>query len=829
MAIWQTAGKVRMTPKGVYNSSTAYEILDIVSNADQTISYIAKQAVPAGTALTNTTYWTVIADVTEALENADAAISYIGDSYSSSSTYAVGDYVIHDGGLYRCKTAISTAEAWTAAHWQQVSVTDEFFNFSDDVVKVSNTQPTSVFNRVWIDSETESEEVPTYEEFQELESDVADLKSAIVAGQENKLQYFLTNGEYINKDNGAFTPYSGWARTNRIPVKNYRSIIVKSSVQSYYNVWYKEDGTRYSDFAVTTTETKLNVPKLAAYVGFSNTSEGMQNLEVSVETIDHVSIVDLAKTADDTSQGYVPMALTEKGYIANGVFAYDANWCRTGYVYVGNALRIAIETQSGNQYNAFYDENKTLIRPFTTVTGTNIIDLTDDIQYLALSNSSDIMRAETVRVLEYRRPEYNYTAGDNIYLYPDIPETVYSRDEGVTYSVRDGIITVNGAVTQATFRLDFPMVTLNGYNIFNVEILSGSYTGTVYLLLLPTSSSAYITNPTGHITRLDNFNNESHGIGISAPVGATFSNLKFRIWMIPGLLNRPYDRPHYYLPAKNAVGLSAGEFNTPQYPRFQDGTLYNIFGNQFSAFADNKLSRTKDSIKFGLMADMHYTDNEDFYKRIYRRISTENIDFCIMTGDIIDSGYYRTPDLLVEQMEQYEESIKYLGAPNFAFAGNHDDDVSSFAHHGVIDCGNVRFIYFWADYNGSTAGGRLNASELTWIENQLKSSHAKFNILMCHYAVSTDSGFGWYISDAESREAIEDLAEEYDVKLYLNGHEHDHNISVGTAGVMTDINLPNGKYAYAICEISANGIFTATFYDSATDSVLKTLTVDLTD
>lgn len=138
MAIWQTAGKVRMTPKGVYNSSTAYEILDIVSNADQTISYIAKQAVPAGTALTNTTYWTVIADVTEALENADAAISYIGDSYSSSSTYAVGDYVIHDGGLYRCETAISTAEAWTAAHWQQVSAMNEIQDVKDDVTDLKS-------------------------------------------------------------------------------------------------------------------------------------------------------------------------------------------------------------------------------------------------------------------------------------------------------------------------------------------------------------------------------------------------------------------------------------------------------------------------------------------------------------------------------------------------------------------------------------------------------------------------------------------------------------------------------------------------------------------
>lgn len=115
MATWQSAGKVRMTPKGTYSSSTAYEILDIVTNAEGSASYIAKQNVPAGTALTNTAYWAVVADVHGALDNASAALSYIADTYSSSSTYAVGDIVIHDGGLYHCKTAITTAENWTAA------------------------------------------------------------------------------------------------------------------------------------------------------------------------------------------------------------------------------------------------------------------------------------------------------------------------------------------------------------------------------------------------------------------------------------------------------------------------------------------------------------------------------------------------------------------------------------------------------------------------------------------------------------------------------------------------------------------------------------------
>ena len=49
----------------------------------------------------------------------------ITDAYSSSSTYSVGDYCIYGNTLYKCTTAISTAEAWNSGHWTAVSVADE--------------------------------------------------------------------------------------------------------------------------------------------------------------------------------------------------------------------------------------------------------------------------------------------------------------------------------------------------------------------------------------------------------------------------------------------------------------------------------------------------------------------------------------------------------------------------------------------------------------------------------------------------------------------------------------------------------------------------------
>jgi hypothetical protein len=49
----------------------------------------------------------------------------LAPAFSSSSTYAVGDYVTHEGLLYKCTTAVSTAGAWNAANWSAVSAMGE--------------------------------------------------------------------------------------------------------------------------------------------------------------------------------------------------------------------------------------------------------------------------------------------------------------------------------------------------------------------------------------------------------------------------------------------------------------------------------------------------------------------------------------------------------------------------------------------------------------------------------------------------------------------------------------------------------------------------------
>lgn len=51
-----------------------------------------------------------------------ANLSIIAPDYNNNSTYAVGDLAIKSGKLYKCSTAIETAETWNAEHWTETTV-----------------------------------------------------------------------------------------------------------------------------------------------------------------------------------------------------------------------------------------------------------------------------------------------------------------------------------------------------------------------------------------------------------------------------------------------------------------------------------------------------------------------------------------------------------------------------------------------------------------------------------------------------------------------------------------------------------------------------------
>ena len=71
-----------------------------------------------------------------------ATAGLVAKEYSNASTYAVGEYCIHvESGLpklYKCTTAITTAEAWNSAHWTQTDAGSELTTANEDIASLNS-------------------------------------------------------------------------------------------------------------------------------------------------------------------------------------------------------------------------------------------------------------------------------------------------------------------------------------------------------------------------------------------------------------------------------------------------------------------------------------------------------------------------------------------------------------------------------------------------------------------------------------------------------------------------------------------------------------------
>lgn len=65
--------RVRPSPAGVWDSTRSYTALELVNSPDGWKAYLARKAVPAGTALTDVTYWTEVLDVSDVIAAAKSA------------------------------------------------------------------------------------------------------------------------------------------------------------------------------------------------------------------------------------------------------------------------------------------------------------------------------------------------------------------------------------------------------------------------------------------------------------------------------------------------------------------------------------------------------------------------------------------------------------------------------------------------------------------------------------------------------------------------------------------------------------------------------------
>lgn len=170
----------------------------------------------------------------ESLEN------YNTPEFSASSTYNVGDYVMHEGKLYRCTTEITTAAAWDSSKWTAAVLANDVRDNSadcdglvDHLIEVTDVEPTSDYNQIWIPETLPSGvQVPTYTEFTALEDRVDDVEEAVASVETSTTaSKAYAVGDYFWKDDVLYVVTAAIASGGTITVNtNCKAAVLGNDV-----------------------------------------------------------------------------------------------------------------------------------------------------------------------------------------------------------------------------------------------------------------------------------------------------------------------------------------------------------------------------------------------------------------------------------------------------------------------------------------------------------------------------------------------------------------------------------------------------------------------
>ena len=160
-------------------------------------------------------------------KNADSAQQskdIVSDEYSATNTYAVGDYCIHENILYKCKTAITTGEAFDSNKWIQTTCGTEFGELNsnlDSEIRRSTTADAELQDiRVKADGTTAtSAGNAVREQVSELKSDLDEIseKSKNIFDFEKMIK--KSGSSYSNPNEGIYRNIDGLALFN---VRKYK-------------------------------------------------------------------------------------------------------------------------------------------------------------------------------------------------------------------------------------------------------------------------------------------------------------------------------------------------------------------------------------------------------------------------------------------------------------------------------------------------------------------------------------------------------------------------------------------------------------------------------
>jgi predicted phosphodiesterase len=190
-----------------------------------------------------------------------------------------------------------------------------------------------------------------------------------------------------------------------------------------------------------------------------------------------------------------------------------------------------------------------------------------------------------------------------------------------------------------------------------------------------------------------------------------------------------------------------------------------------NASLDVRLPLLSKSTRFAVIGDSGTGDRRQYQvaEKMESYRQKVNFDFVIMLGDNIYGGH--SPDDFKKKFEIPYRTLLDAGVKFYASLGNHDDPnderlYKPFNMDGqryyTFKKGDVSFFALDSTY--------LDPKQLSWIEDNLEKSNAKWKVAYFHHPLYSDGRS--HGPDLDLRGRLTPLFRQYGVNVVFSGHEH---------------------------------------------------------
>lgn len=259
---------------------------------------------------------------------ASNAAANLAPTYSSSATYAVGDHVLYNGGYYICNSAITTAEAWTAAHWTAVKVGPEItdlqnalsgleeFCYEQKTIILTKNYTIPSNNILNTASDPIVVDIPTGTSF-----------GVLLDGVVDNIQYTASLRDANGDEIEYFNAYTGLV-SSRTAIGNIKSIRLYSNKSGLAEGDLYILSVNYNVSAGGENSVEYRLDQLDSGIEANKSRiddlDGAIDDKVSEESMD---LCDLETVPASANLWNYSQSVSGGGILANGTFYEDANYC----------------------------------------------------------------------------------------------------------------------------------------------------------------------------------------------------------------------------------------------------------------------------------------------------------------------------------------------------------------------------------------------------------------------------------------------------------------------------------------------------------------------